>query len=467
MPLNFSIARTIAKSCIHVHTHTHTHMHIHTPPPSKACGCHVNGSLTALCDTKTGACSCREGVTGPKCDVCQSSTTSGLFPSCRLCGECTSGPQTLVIDPIRREVDSLLRGALASGVYSYGGLESGLAEELRRSLDLIEAILENNSLDVYLLMWMVNATHESLSNRTTQLRLLFGEGAGLQSRLIALERASADVLEQTRVLAGRSDRLAAEYGALRNASRALLASTVDYAPLLRLARNASAASERSQRLIDSNVTVALSDAAGLLLSSAGELLRVGFEDAAQRLLGKLLNSSLELYSVEDFLASASLGLCGANTTLADCSRLCGGNTPSCNGSLYTLALGALRASGEAWSVAWATWRGLEEAVQGFSSISVEVGKVNASSLVAMDTLQRTSSGFVGLLARLRALIATVEEELGRSRENVGAVIQLENATLMERLPIDQSGVRRCGMLRSLFCTLQYLGVSNGCACMDL
>ncbi|KAL5516796.1 hypothetical protein EMCRGX_G002211 [Ephydatia muelleri] len=238
-----------------------------------ACGCHVNGSLNALCDTKTGACSCREGVTGPKCDVCQSSTTSGLFPSCRLCGECTSGPQTLVIDPIRREVDSLLRGALASGVYSYGGLESGLAEELRRSLDLIEAILENNSLDVYLLMWMVNATHESLSNRTTQLRLLFGEGARLQSRLIALERASADVLERTRVLAGRSDRLAAEYGALRNASRALLASTVDYAPLLRLARNASAASERSQRLIDSNVTVALSDAAGLLLSSAGELLQ--------------------------------------------------------------------------------------------------------------------------------------------------------------------------------------------------
>ncbi|KAL5516795.1 hypothetical protein EMCRGX_G002209 [Ephydatia muelleri] len=137
-----------------------------------------------------------------------------------------------------------------------------------------------------------------------------------------------------------------------------------------------------------------------------------------------------------------MGLCGANTTLADCSRLCGGNAPSCNGSLYTLALGALRASGEAWSVAWATWRGLEEAVQGFNSISVEVGKVNASSLVAMDTLQRTSSDLVGLLARLRALIATVEEELGRSRENVGAVIQLENATLMERLPIDQSGLLR-------------------------
>ena len=414
-------------------------------------------------------------MTGPKCDQCKTTTTSGLFPTCQLCGECASRPQTLVIDPIQREVDFLLRGANASGVYRYRDLEWGAADRLRALLDRIEAILATNGMEVDMLTRMVQVTHDRLSNLTVQVRLLYGTGARLLSRLIALEQASAGVLEETRVLRGRLDGLAVEYGIHRNSSSRLLASSVDYAPLLRLARDSLAASNQTQRLLDLNITRTLSDAHGFLLSSAGELSwgGGGFENTTQRLLAKLQSTSLELDAVEGFLHSASVGLCGANTTV-DCPRLCGRNASSpsspCNDTLYVLALRALEASREAWSVTWATWRRLEEAVWGFGNVSLILGQVNASSLVSLGILRQTSSGFVGLIGRLRALAGVVRDELGTSREDVGVIIQLENATLEKKPPISQTGVRNlrcccCCCCCIPFCTIWgYLLVAHGLIC---
>lgn len=40
-------------------------------PPCIACGCHGNGSYSAMCDLLTGQCTCKPNVVGEKCDQCQ------------------------------------------------------------------------------------------------------------------------------------------------------------------------------------------------------------------------------------------------------------------------------------------------------------------------------------------------------------------------------------------------------------
>lgn len=39
------------------------------------------------CDRRTGACDCRKGIVGQKCDKCDRGTY-GEIPNCIQCGEC-------------------------------------------------------------------------------------------------------------------------------------------------------------------------------------------------------------------------------------------------------------------------------------------------------------------------------------------------------------------------------------------
>lgn len=48
--------------------------------PRLACHCSTEGSLHASCDPRSGQCSCRPRVTGPRCDMCVPGAYN--FPSC-------------------------------------------------------------------------------------------------------------------------------------------------------------------------------------------------------------------------------------------------------------------------------------------------------------------------------------------------------------------------------------------------
>lgn len=52
-----------------------------------ACECNLQGSETLQCERKTGACICRKGISGHKCDQCTRGYL-GEAPYCRPCGEC-------------------------------------------------------------------------------------------------------------------------------------------------------------------------------------------------------------------------------------------------------------------------------------------------------------------------------------------------------------------------------------------
>ena len=54
---------------------------------SKACQCDAEGTLPEVCDKQTGACLCRPGVTGTRCNSCSKGHCDS-FPTCETCPSC-------------------------------------------------------------------------------------------------------------------------------------------------------------------------------------------------------------------------------------------------------------------------------------------------------------------------------------------------------------------------------------------
>lgn len=48
---------------------------------SAACHCHINGSVSEICDSRTGQCECKANVIGRRCDVCKVSDKKPCFLS--------------------------------------------------------------------------------------------------------------------------------------------------------------------------------------------------------------------------------------------------------------------------------------------------------------------------------------------------------------------------------------------------
>lgn len=76
---------------------------------SVACRCDREGTLAEVCDKQTGACLCRPGVTGTRCDSCRRGHCD-LFPVCEKCPSCF-----FTLDQQRQNI-SLALGILTSNL---------------------------------------------------------------------------------------------------------------------------------------------------------------------------------------------------------------------------------------------------------------------------------------------------------------------------------------------------------------
>ncbi|XP_072309145.1 laminin subunit beta-2-like, partial [Eucyclogobius newberryi] len=110
------------------------------------CGCHPLGSESPQCDRSSGACLCREGVTGPRCDGCARGY-SGVFPSCQPCHACFALWDDLLCQ-LKRDLEHLL---LTAENVLEGGVAGGAAlanhsrvNELWRRIAQVQALVTGN-----------------------------------------------------------------------------------------------------------------------------------------------------------------------------------------------------------------------------------------------------------------------------------------------------------------------------------
>ena len=82
---------------------------------STACRCDPDGTLPGGCDKQTGACLCRPGVTGARCDSCGPGHCDS-FPACEMCPSCY-----FTLDARRQNISRSLERLSPSFPVSPGG----------------------------------------------------------------------------------------------------------------------------------------------------------------------------------------------------------------------------------------------------------------------------------------------------------------------------------------------------------
>lgn len=112
--------------------------------PPTACACDPQGSILPSCDPHTGACLCREGISGLKCQACACGSRGG-FPHCMSCPTCfTSWDLRLALlqlqlEIVAQKVTSLYQGMPDWGARGQGGHLQALEGILQQAPILLES----------------------------------------------------------------------------------------------------------------------------------------------------------------------------------------------------------------------------------------------------------------------------------------------------------------------------------------
>ena len=398
------------------------------PPPS-ACNCHPNTSLSLICDKMTGQCDCREGVTGAQCDVCRDNTT-GIFPSCEPCDECT-GQWQRRIDPLREDVETTLE--LIDTVNGTAG-ELPALQPIFDLLDQIEAILSTSEIDI--LSQDIQSTHALLCELINQTQLLIQRALVVENQLDNIENISQSISSELSTLIASLVALESE---LRNISLFLDSIEVlDPLPYLILAEAARERSDAADEVITANVTSLIEDTETILLNFTTKL------NESDVIVQQLENTealsflSQRLAVFQDLIREANRELCGAQSN--DSCEECGGvSCMNCGGdgcdSLVNDAAEAVNISETALQIARGQLAAIQILVEDLQSLMREIETVSNSSTRTEEFANETNTRAGTLVQRIRELIQEIEVELNMTRIDPNEIGILENQTLSLMLPI--------------------------------
>uniref|UniRef100_A0A3Q2XNE3 Laminin, beta 2-like n=1 Tax=Hippocampus comes TaxID=109280 RepID=A0A3Q2XNE3_HIPCM len=108
----------------------------------RQCNCHPQGSEVAQCDRTSGACQCKEGAAGKRCDECARGFT-GVFPECVQCHPCFQLWDDVVCQ-LKRDLEHIQHTAnkiLESGVTP--GVSDARIKELEEKLKQVQDLIGN------------------------------------------------------------------------------------------------------------------------------------------------------------------------------------------------------------------------------------------------------------------------------------------------------------------------------------
>ncbi len=404
-----------------------------TPLLHTACSCHLAGSSSPVCNQTSGSCACAEGFAGDRCDSC-STSSSGTFPNCQLCDECTE-QWTEQITSLEEQVGTTIDFITSLNLTNETSI--GVAPEIEELLALvadIKAALNGSMIDS--LASDVNSTHSLICSLLDRALNLLQRAVQAEGRIQSLEPIPVYITQQLELLRPSLLQLDMEFGNLSLIfTQENISTTVNYDEFVQLARTALERSDVADRIFSVNITTLFSQIATSLELYNNTLVSSNFESTLVQLDETVatIDSRVQLYRT--FIAESNRALCGAdNSTEVNCTLDCGGvSCDACGGtscsSLYSDSITALNNSLTAVDLAEEALGRIQEQLDNLQSflVQVELGRSSASQVV--ESANATIARGMELLGHLQALIARLEGEVNRSRTDPDEIGRRENFTL--------------------------------------
>ena len=372
-------------------------------------------------------CRCRTGFTGDKCDRCSPTGTTGVFPFCEPCNECSSRFNRPIsqleaeIDQAEQDVNELMNRTET--------IDDSLLESLQQLLVEIERLLESRNITMITsdavstynrlcdlidrmrdLLNRLQTLQGNVTNSTSEVNSLIQQGTNLLDRFIQFGSLFQNVTEQVRAL-----------------------EEINFTAQLAMLESASNRSNRFYNLVRQNVT-GLADQTNQTLTELNLKYPI-FLNLRNMTLVLLETLREKILEYQMFIQEASITLCGSE---GDCTGECGGvmcdscGGMRCNGSISQV-LRAANVTRQAQETSNQIYQELLTAINTLTTARNISETANTTSFMAEEEARQAMSTALELLTLVQTLLVDVQRELATPIPDVSQIETLQNETLTLQL----------------------------------
>ena len=372
-------------------------------------------------------CRCRVGFAGDKCDRCSPAGTTGVFPFCEPCNECSSRFNR-PIDQLEAEIDRAEQevNALMNRTET---VDNSLLEPLQQLLVEIERILESRNITAITseavstynrlcelidrmrsLLNRLQTLQGQVANSTSEVNSLESQLTNVFNRLVQFSPLFQDVLNQTQSL-----------------------ERFNFSSLAAMVEAAETRSNQSYNLVRENVT-RLADQVNQTLAELDSKYPI-FINLRNMTLVLLETLRAKIREYQAFIQEASIALCGS---AGDCTGECGGvmcdscGGVRCNGSASQV-LRAANIARQAQETANRIYQELLTTINTLTRARNISATANSTSFMAEEEARQAMTTALELLRLVQSLLTDVQRELATPIPDVSVIGVLQNETLALQL----------------------------------